>query len=267
MPLLGLGVMSLFYVPNLALHTVLPEEESQHAVKVLRLQVGDSITVVDGNGGFYNAKITNPHPKHCAFEITKTIQEYAKRDYKLHIAIAPTKNIERLEWFIEKATEIGIDEITPVICRFSERKIVKEERLEKIIVSAAKQSVKAYFPKLNPLCTFDELMKNHHASQKFIAHCYTSPQPSTNKMETEKIEDLNSFQNFISERKLFQSEIQKCSDILILIGPEGDFSTEEVEKAISLGFIPVSLGNSRLRTETAGVVACHTVAVVNQMNC
>ena len=232
--------MALFYVPNLTLNNVLPEEESQHAVKVLRLQVGDFITVVDGDGGFYNAKITNPHPKHCAFEITETIQEYGKRDYKLHIAIAPTKNIERLEWFIEKATEIGIDEITPVICRFSERKIVKEERLEKIIVSAAKQSVKAYFPKLNPLCTFDELMKNHQADQKFIAHCYDE------------------------DKKLLQNEIQKYSDVLILIGPEGDFSKEEVQKAVSLGFIPVSLGNSRLRTETAGVVACHTVAVVNQ---
>lgn len=232
--------MSLFYVPNLAAAHVLPEEESQHAVKVLRLQAGDAITVVDGVGGFYNACITNPHHKHCTFEITETVLEFGKRDYKLHIAIAPTKNIERLEWFIEKATEIGIDEITPIICRFSERKIVKEERLEKIIVSAAKQSLKAYFPKLNSLCTFDDLMKNHQASQKFIAHCYEE------------------------DKKLLQNEIQKTSDVLILIGPEGDFSKEEVQKAISLGFIPVSLGNSRLRTETAGVVACHTAAIVNQ---
>jgi 16S rRNA (uracil1498-N3)-methyltransferase len=232
--------MALFYVPNLASGNVLPEEESQHAVKVLRLQVGDAIVVVDGVGGFYNARITNPHHKHCGFEITETILEYGKRDYKLHIAIAPTKNIERLEWFIEKATEIGIDEITPVICRFSERKIVKEERLEKIIVSAAKQSVKAYFPQLNPLCTFDELMKKHSASQKFIAHCYEE------------------------DKRLLQTEISKSKDVLILIGPEGDFSKEEVQKAISLGFVPVSLGNSRLRTETAGVVACHTVAIMNQ---
>jgi 16S rRNA (uracil1498-N3)-methyltransferase len=231
--------MALFYVPNLAAAHVLPEEESQHAVKVLRLQAGDAITVVDGVGGFYNARITNPHHKHCAFEITETLLEFGKRDYKLHIAIAPTKNIERLEWFIEKATEIGIDEITPIICRFSERKIVKEERLEKIIVSAAKQSLKAYFPKMNPLCTFDELMKNHQASQKFIAHCYEE------------------------DKKLLQNEIQKSSDVLILIGPEGDFSKEEVQKAISLGFIPVSLGNSRLRTETAGVVACCTVTFKN----
>ena len=232
--------MALFYVPNLASGNVLPEEESQHAVKVLRLQVGSGITVVDGIGGFYNAQITNPHPKHCGFEIVESQTEFGKRDYKLHIAIAPTKNIERLEWFIEKATEIGIDEITPVICRFSERKIVKEERLEKIIISAAKQSLKAYFPKLNPLCTFDELLKTQSASQKFIAHCYDE------------------------DKRLLQTEIQKSTDILILIGPEGDFSIEEVQKAISLGFAPVSLGKSRLRTETAGVVACHTVALLNQ---
>ncbi|MDP4238333.1 MAG: 16S rRNA (uracil(1498)-N(3))-methyltransferase [Bacteroidota bacterium] len=232
--------MSLFYVPYLSNGNVLPEEESQHAVKVLRLLAGDAITVVDGVGGFYNARISNPHPKHCTFEITGTIQEYGKRDYRLHIAIAPTKNIERLEWFIEKSTEIGIDEITPIVCRFSERKIIKTERLEKIIVSAAKQSVKAYFPKLNPLCTFEELMKNHQASQKFIAHCY---------------ED---------DKKLLQNKIKRSSDVLILIGPEGDFSKEEVQKAMKAGFIPVSLGNSRLRTETAGVVACHTVNLRNE---
>lgn len=232
--------MALFYVPNLASGNVLPEEESQHAVRVLRLQVDDFITVVDGVGGYYNAKIIHPHPKHCAFEITDTTLGYGKRDYKLHIAIAPTKNIERLEWFIEKATEIGIDEITPLICRFSERRIVKEERLQKIIVSASKQSVKAYFPKLNPLCTFDDLMKNHQASQKFIAHCYEE------------------------DKKLLQNEIVKSSNVLILIGPEGDFSKEEIHQAISHNFIQVSLGTSRLRTETAGVVASNTVALVNQ---
>jgi len=234
---------TLFFSPecrNIPQIQTLPEEESQHAVKVLRFQVEDEMIVVDGVGGFYTARITNPHPKHCEFEIIESQSQFGKRDYKLHIAIAPTKNIERLEWFIEKATEIGVDEITPLICRFSERKIIKPERLEKIIVSAAKQSMKAYFPKLNPLCSFDELMINQQASQKFIAHCYEE------------------------DKKLFQNEITKSADLLILIGPEGDFSKEEVQKAISLGFIPVSLGNSRLRTETAGVVACHTVAVVNQ---
>lgn len=232
--------MTLFYVPNLAIANVLPEEESLHAVKVLRLQAGDLIIVVDGVGGYYKAKITLAHHKRCAFEILESQPEFGKRDYKLHIAIAPTKNMERLEWFVEKATEIGIDEITPIICRFSERKMVKYERLEKIIVSAAKQSVKAYFPKLNSQCSFEDLMTNYQASQKFIAHCYEQ------------------------NKRLFQTEISKSSDVLILIGPEGDFSEEEVQKAVALGFIPVSLGESRLRTETAGVVACHTVALLNQ---
>ena len=253
--------MSLFYVPALSSGNVLSEEESQHAVKVLRLEVGDEITVVDGTGGFYNAKIINPHPKHCTFEITSTILEHGKRDYRLHIAIAPTKNIERLEWFIEKATEIGIDEITPVICRFSERKIIKAERLQKIIVSASKQSVKAYFPQLNPLCTFEELIKHHSASQKFIAHCYTSP---PTPLPEEKGVTPVIVDNFIYDKKQLQKEILKSTDVLILIGPEGDFSKEEVQKAMSAGFIPVSLGNSRLRTETAGVVACHTVCIRNE---
>ncbi len=234
--------MTIFYVPNLSSGSILPEEESQHAVKVLRLQTGDEIVVVDGVGGYYKARITLPHHKRCSFEIIETIKEYGKRNYNLHIAIAPTKNIERLEWFIEKATEIGIDEITPIICRFSERKVVKEERLEKIIVSAAKQSVKAFFPKLNPLCTFDEFLKTKHAENCYVAHCYEE------------------------EKKQFSQELVNQKDILILIGPEGDFSKEEVEKAIQNGFIPVSLGNSRLRTETAGVVACATAVIINYTN-
>ena len=234
--------MSLFYVPNIASANVLPEEESQHAVKVLRLKMGDSIEIVDGKGGFYKASISNPHPKHCGFDIIETIYEYGKRNFHLHIAIAPTKNIERLEWFIEKATEIGIDEISPVICRFSERKVVKPERLEKIIVAAAKQSVKAYFPKLNPPCTFDELIKNHQATTKFIAHCYDA------------------------DKRELRNEIANAKNILILIGPEGDFSKEEVAQAIKAGFIPVSLGNSRLRTETAGVVAAATCQLAVNSN-
>ena len=275
--------MSLFFVPTLSAGNVLPEEESQHAVKVLRLKVGEQITVVDGVGGFYKATIINPHPKHCTFEITETIVEYGKRDYHLHIAIAPTKNMERLEWFIEKATEIGIDEITPLICRYSERKIIKAERLEKIIVSAAKQSVKAYFSILNPQCSFEELMNKHQASQKFIAHCYTTSTPTPllkkrgednlntstlTSQPTPLLEEMEEaaeeMEEILHDKKLLQNELKKSSNVLILIGPEGDFSIEEVQRALSLGFIPVSLGNSRLRTETAGVVACHTVAIVNQ---
>ena len=162
----------MFYCPSIQMSATLSEEESQHAVRVLRLQTGDELELVDGAGGYYKAVISNPHPKHCEFVIKETFTEFGKRDYRLHIAIAPTKNIERLEWFIEKCTEIGIDEITPVICRFSERKIIKPERLEKIIVSAAKQSLKAYFPVLNPMCSFNEFIQQSTASKKFIAHCY-----------------------------------------------------------------------------------------------
>lgn len=229
--------MHLFYQPNI-FSMILSEEESLHAVKVLRLQAGDDIVIVDVAGGYYQAKITLPHHKKCGFEIVESLQDYCRRNYKLHIAIAPTKNIERLEWFIEKAVEIGVDEITPVICRYSERKIIKADRLEKIIVSAAKQSIKAFFPKLNPLCTFDELLKQHHAKAKFIAHCYPE------------------------EKALLKDLLPGQDDVLILIGPEGDFSQEEVEKAIKNGFLPMSLGESRLRTETAGVVACAQVAVM-----
>ncbi|MHB9054859.1 MAG: 16S rRNA (uracil(1498)-N(3))-methyltransferase [Paludibacteraceae bacterium] len=230
----------MFYCPDIRLSSVLSEEESQHAVRVLRLQPGDEIELVDGAGGYYKAIITNPHPKHCEFEVRETFPEYGKRDFKLHIAIAPTKNIERLEWFIEKCTEIGIDQITPLLCRFSERKIIKPERLEKIIVSAAKQSLKAYFPVLNPMVSFREFIKKAYAEQKFIAHCYDS------------------------DKKLLQQLCPKSADIIIMIGPEGDFSLEEVQYAIENNYQPISLGKSRLRTETAGVAACHTVSLINE---
>ena len=230
----------MFYCPDILHSFTLSEEESQHAVRVLRLQAGDELEVVDGAGGYYFAVVTNPHPKHCEFQIKETITEYGKRDYRLHIAIAPTKNIERLEWFIEKCTEIGVDEITPILCRFSERKIIKPERLEKIIVSAAKQSLKAYFPILNPMCSFRDFIQQTTVSQKFIAHCYEQ------------------------DKQLLQQVYQKSSDAVILIGPEGDFSPEEVQAAIQHQFHPVSLGSSRLRTETAGIAACHTVALMNE---
>jgi len=232
--------MTIFYAPDIRQHSVLPEEESLHAVKVLRLQAGSEIQIVDGVGGFFKAVITQSHPKKCLVEIIEELPQTGKCDYRLNIAIAPTKNIERLEWFVEKTTEIGIDEITPIITRFSERKIIKPERLQKIIVSASKQSQKSRFPVLNPLCTFDEMLKSYSATQKFIAHCYNG------------------------EKKMLQNTYKKANDVLILIGPEGDFSPEEVEKALSTQFIPISLGNSRLRTETAGVVASTTVQFVNQ---
>lgn len=234
--------MHLFYTPNIAVENILPEEESQHAVRVLRLQAGDEIVAVDGMGGWYNAVITNPHPKKCSFEIKKAVLDYEKRSYKLHMAIAPTKNIERFEWFLEKATEIGVDEITPLICQFSERKMIKPERLEKIIVSASKQSLKAFFPVLNPMCTFNEFLKKYTAQQQFIAHCYDD-----------------------DDKKTLQSSYMKSSEAIILIGPEGDFSQEEVKTAKAKQYSAVSLGNSRLRTETAGIAAVHTVSLLNDI--
>ncbi len=231
--------MNLFYTPNIKNESFLSEEESRHAVRVLRLTAGDTIELVDGAGGFYKAEITNPHPRHCEFKIVESVKNPDERNYRLTIAIAPTKNIDRLEWFIEKCTEIGIDEIIPILCRYSERKNIKPERLEKIIISAAKQSYKAEFPKLKPMISMEELLETAGSSQKFIAHCYDDPKTS------------------------LKQALRPGQDILILIGPEGDFSREEVDRAIAAGFTAVSLGTARLRTETAGIVACHTVALGN----
>lgn len=234
----------LFYTPvflgNAVTYTM-PEEESLHAVKVLRMQAGEHIHLINGKGGLFEAEILSPHPKRCELKILTSVTEFGKRNHRLHIAIAPTKMNERMEWFLEKAAEIGIDEITPVICRYSERKEVKLARFEKILIAAIKQSVKAYMPKLNEACSFDQLIKNASASQKFIAHCYEE------------------------DKRLLQQAYTKGQDVLILIGPEGDFSPEEIQKAIQANYVPVSLGNSRLRTETAGVVACHTVNLINEI--
>lgn len=233
--------MQLFYVPNISgAKVILNETESKHAVKVLRLQTGSVVQVIDGKGGFYEAEIANAHPKKCELKITHAEKDFGKRNFRVHIAIAPTKNNDRFEWFLEKCTEIGIDEITPLLCEHSERKVVKPERLEKILVSAIKQSLKAYLPKLNPLTPFSEIIKNTTYSKKYIAHCY----------EGEKIH----LKNMPVTNK----------DVLILIGPEGDFSPEEVELAKRQGFEEISLGTARLRTETAGVVACHIVNLANE---
>ena len=223
--------MHYFYVPS-PLDLVLPEAESLHAAKVLRLQLGDEITLLDGRGGIYHAEIAFPHAKRCGYKLISEQKESTGRSYRLHVAIAPTKNQERLEWFVEKAVEIGVDEITPLLCRYSERKQVNSERLEKILLSACKQSVQAVFPRLNPLTTFEKMIHEANAGCKVIAHCYTQPK---------------------AEFRVLSSA---SDDILILIGPEGDFSPDEVERATEKGFTAVSLGDSRLRTETAGIMAC-----------
>lgn len=233
--------MQIFYMPVvLGNEITLDETESKHVVKSMRLGKGDKVQVVDGKGGFYTAEITEPLPKKCRLTVLEAQQEFNKRDFWLHIAIAPTKNIDRLEWFLEKATEIGIDEITPFLSEHSERKTIKPERLEKIVISAMKQSVKAYLPKLNPLTSFNALIQKEIASQKFIAHCQQGEKPH------------------------LKEEIERKNSTLILIGPEGDFSPGEVEQAKAQNFKEISLGNSRLRTETAGVVACHIVNLANE---
>jgi len=235
--------MHVFYTPDLqdqAQYT-LNEEESKHCSKVLRLSTGDKVFLVDGRGGLYEAEIETESKKHVGLLITKTTKEYQKRNHHLHIAIAPTKNIDRLEWFLEKATEIGIDEITPIICERSERKVVKEDRLLKVITSAVKQSLQAYHPLLNPAITFSQLLQQQTTATKLIAHC---------------VDD--------AERSYIKDLVQPLNSYLILIGPEGDFSPQEITTALQHGFMPVTLGTTRLRTETAALAACFELNYINR---
>jgi len=234
--------MHIFYTPDITQNTyTLNEEESKHCVRVLRLSTGTIVNLVDGVGGFYTAEIIADHPKKVVLSILHTEQEYKKRNHYLHIAVAPTKNIDRLEWFLEKATELGIDEVTPIITDRSERRIVKDDRLNKVITSAVKQSIKAYHPKLNEATTFNDFLKQPFEGEQLIAHCIDN---------TEK--------KFISELVI---PLQKY---LILIGPEGDFTPEEVDLALNKGFKPLTLGENRLRTETAALAACFEINYLNR---
>lgn len=233
--------MNIFLVTPTQEDTLqLNEEESAHCIRVLRYRSGDEIHMVDGVGGYYKGTIATADARACTVNVTERITEFGKRKYRLHIAIAPTKNIDRLEWFLEKATEIGIDEITPVICRHSERREVKVERLNKVIVAAAKQSIKAYIPQLNPATTLMNLLSTSFSGSKFI--CYVEA----------------------GKDALLKDAYIRNGNALIVIGPEGDFDREEVNMAGKAGYKAVSLGESRLRTETAGVVACNTVQIINQ---
>ena len=232
--------MELFFVQNIfSDNLTLSEEESKHIVRVLRFTAEDKIYLTDGNGTLYEAEIIDANAKSCGVKIIKRQKEFGKRNYYLHIAIAPTKNTERFEWFLEKATEIGIDEITPLICEHSERREIKIERLNKVIVSAMKQSVKTYLPKLNATVKFKDLIKRSDPPQKFICYC-----------DSEKNSTLK---NLYSKEK----------DVLLLIGPEGDFSKEEIKLAEENNHKVITLGESRLRTETAGVHACSLISFLN----
>lgn len=233
--------MNLFYVENIkGKYYQLSVEESKHVIKVLRLKLDDQLYLTDGKGFFYRTKIVDDNPKHCKVEIRETIKKHKPGDVYIHIAIAPTKSIDRFEWFIEKTTEIGIDEITPILCERSERKAIRSDRTEKVLISSMKQSFKAFKPKLNPVTKFKDIIANNGFATKCIAHC-----EQVNKISLKNVEIKN-------------------KEILILIGPEGDFTSSEIELAKKYEFEEVSLNKSRLRTETAGIVACNTINIITE---
>lgn len=234
--------MQLFYNPEITETTAqfsFSKEESKHIIKVLRKKIGDTMHITNGAGWLFSAEIISDNIKNCVAEI-KTKQFKKQPKSHLHLAVAPTKMNDRYEWFLEKATEIGIQEITPIICDHSERKIIKQERFEKILQSAMKQSLSCYLPKLNNAIAFKDFIKQEFKDNLFIAHC----------------EETN--------RKSLKQQLEQNKNTTILIGPEGDFSTKEIEIAVNSNFIPVTLGETRLRTETAAIVACHSVAFTNE---
>lgn len=234
--------MQLFYNPDIAPDTnqfSFPKDESRHIVKVLRKKTGDLLNITNGKGYLFEAELTIADQKNCVVNILNTTHQ-APKNYQLHLAVAPTKMNDRYEWFLEKATEIGVTSITPIICDHSERKVVKIERFDKIIQSAMKQSLSCYYPILNAPITFKDYINQNFDGDTYIAHCE----------ETDKIS--------------LKSQVLPNKKITILIGPEGDFSVKEIKMAIQNKFIPVTLGETRLRTETAAIVACHSIAFINE---
>lgn len=234
--------MIIFYAPCLSTCSELPEEESGHVVRVLRHTVGDEIDVVDGNGMWYHCRIASAHPKHCSVEILSSHSD-SHWPYRVELAIGPTKNLDRMEWWLEKSVEIGLDRFVPLRCRFSERKELKTERMRKIAIAAMKQSLKATLPQIDEMTDIRRFIEEPFDGQKFIAHCMDN-QP----------------------RHLLSHLVQKGRDVRILIGPEGDFSQDEVSFALQNGYLPISLGDQRLRTETAALVSVHTVHLINSIN-
>lgn len=231
--------LRFFYTPTPEVGQ-LPQDEAQHALRVLRLGMGDELHLMDGKGAFHRAVITEADNHHCRYRILESVPQQPEWTGKIHIAVAPTKNMDRMEWFVEKATEIGFDRLTLLDCRFSERRVVKNERLEKIIISAMKQSHKAWLPQLDEMTPFHKFITQPDLpAQRFIAHCYEGEKPF--------LLDL----------------LAPCTPALVLIGPEGDFSIDEVREAEAAGFRSVSLGTSRLRTETAALVVVHMMRIRN----
>jgi 16S rRNA (uracil1498-N3)-methyltransferase len=231
--------MHLFYHPHIQGDTLeLEEKESSHAIRVLRLEEGDHVSLVDGRGGWYEAVIIGDHPKRCLLHIESRTEGYRPLSYALHLAVAPTKNLDRFEWFLEKSTEIGISEITPIICKRSERKRLKMDRLEKILISAMKQSLKAYKPRLNQLVSMEKFLLSNREGTLGIAHCYP--------LEKKGIRELDRTGNYT-----------------FIVGPEGDFTEEEVRDATQAGYKPVHLGTSRLRTETAALYITTAISLLH----
>ncbi len=242
----------LFYTPNIAHNQELPQEESVHALRVLRLKNGDKVQLIDGKGGFYEAKLILEGKK-CLLNVFSEKKDDKRSNTYIHLAIAPTKNIDRIEFMLEKCVEIGIDKVSFLNCRYSERKNIKLERLEKVAIQAMKQSLKTFLPKINEMIDFDKFLSRQNAeNQLFIAHLEAT------------------------ERKLFSKEVYQFFEnnqqnnppnpsFCMLIGAEGDFSPQEIEQAKLKNYLPVSLGESRLRTETAGIYVCQTIEIIKQL--
>ncbi|SDL04249.1 16S rRNA (uracil1498-N3)-methyltransferase [Catalinimonas alkaloidigena] len=232
--------MPLFFAPDFAVDPRLPADESYHAVKVLRLRAADPVEVVDGKGTWYQARVQEAHPKACRLEVLAQ-RQVAERPYRLHVALAPTKSIDRTEWFVEKAVELGVDEITPLLVARSERRQLKEERLQRIAISAMKQSQRATLPRLNPLTPLPSFWETVPPdAQRFVAH----------------LEE--------GRRQALRELIAPRRHYVVLVGPEGDFTPDEIAAARQENFLPVTLGDFRLRTETAGIAVCHTVALLHE---
>ncbi len=232
--------MHLFFAPDFSVERpFLPEEEARHALKVLRLGVGDAVRVTDGHGNFYEAILAAADAKKCRLAVQRHEPESGKRGFTIHVAVAPTKNTDRTEWLVEKCVEIGVDQISFVLCERSERRHFNPDRVEKVAVAALKQSLKAYLPPLGELVPLHDFLQRTPPGHNYIAHLVEG------------------------ERQLLQRVAPLGGSYCVLIGPEGDFTPGEVAAALARGFVPVSLGESRLRTETAGIVACHTLNLIN----
>jgi len=266
-----------FYTPNASQATQLPDEEAAHAVKVLRLKTGDSITLMDGCGTYYQAVVVETSQRSCSYRITEVQPQQRQWKPWIHLAIAPTKLMDRMEWLVEKATEIGVDEISFLECQFSERRQLKMQRLDRIAVAAMKQSRKAWKPVLNDMMPFSRFIADHDKGLRFIAHCYDDRQrfnlwhelctqrasinvnsnlkPQTSNLTPHTSTPTPQTSNLAPQTLNLPPQTSHLDEILVLIGPEGDFSTLEVDMAVNAGFIPADLGKSRLRTETAGLAA------------